>query len=130
MCLLEQSPGSAYPSVFWRPEWRLAADDLKRNRQLTFVMRECVFLYAFACFITDEKETFCDAILRFALDVRLLAGPSPIIRANPAPGFMGLYEDDSLLTYKVSLETGRVKNANNNQIAKKDIVELEGEILR
>lgn len=107
-----------------------AADVLKRNCQLIFVLRECVSSYTVACLITDEKrDTLRDAILRLALELRPLDGPPAIIRVDPAPGFIGLREDDTLLKYKVSLEIGRVKNTNKNPVAEKAIGELE-EILR
>lgn len=99
-----------------------AAVVLKGNCQLIFVLRECVSSYSVACFITDEKrDTLRDAFLRVALQLRPLDGPPAIIRVDPAPGFKGLGEDDTLSKYKVFLEIGQNKNINKNPVAKKAI---------
>lgn len=42
---------------------------------------------------------------------------------DPAPGFIGLREDDTLSKYKVSLEIGQNKIINKNPVAKKAIAQ-------
>ena len=74
-----------------------AADVLKRNRQLIFVVRETVTSYTAECLIDNEKhETLRDALARLIMELHPIDGPIAVVRVDPAPGFVAL-KDDSLL---------------------------------
>ena len=108
-----------------------AADIIKRERQLIFVVRECITSYTAACIIENERhDTLRDALICLCIGLRPLDGPAAVIRTDPAPGFMALRDDEALREYRLNIEIGRVKNKNKNPIAEKAIRELEGELLR
>ncbi|KAK3090592.1 hypothetical protein FSP39_012951 [Pinctada imbricata] len=108
-----------------------AADVIKQNRQLIFVLRETVTSFTAACIISDEKsQTLRDALLRLCMELHPLDGPHAVVRVDPAPWFIALREDDLLKYHRINLEIGRVKNPNKNPIAEKAISELEDELVR
>ncbi|KAK3099282.1 hypothetical protein FSP39_002008 [Pinctada imbricata] len=79
-----------------------AADVIKQNRQLIFVLRETVTSFTAACIISNEKsQTLRDALLRLCMELHPLDGPHAVVRVDPAPGFIALREDD-LLKYHLS----------------------------
>ena len=103
-----------------------AADVVKRNRQLIFILRECTSSYTVSLLITDEqKATLRDAILKTCLPIRPLTGPPAVIRTDPAPGFASLNNDEILRQHHIVIEVGRVKNPNKNPVAEKAVLELE-----
>ena len=59
-----------------------------------------------------------------------LDGPPAVIRVDPATGFMALRNDETLMSLRLSLEIGRVKNPNKNPVVEKAILELEEELLK
>lgn len=86
------------------------ADVLKRNCQLIPLLRECVTSYTVVCLISDEKRDILrEAILRLDLEFRLLDGPPAVISVDPAPGFIGLREDDTLMKHRFTIDIGQVK---------------------
>lgn len=108
-----------------------AADVLKRNKQLILVLRETVSSYTTACMIENEKQdTLRVALLKLVLGLHPLEGPSAIIRCDAAPGFVALRDDETLKSFKIVLEIGRVKNVNKNPVAERAILEFENELLR
>ena len=108
-----------------------AADVIKQNRQLIFVLRECITSFTSACIISDEKgDTLRDALLRLCMELHPLDGPCAIVRVDPAPGFMAIREDKLLEHFRIRLDIGRVKNPNKNPVAEKAISELEDELLK
>ncbi len=108
-----------------------AADVLKRNLQLIFVLRECVTSYTATCLIQDERsETLRSALLRTTLELRPLDGPPAVVKTDSAPGFASLVTDKLLTQHGLSIEIGRAKNINKNPIAERAVQELEAEIRR
>lgn len=108
-----------------------AADIIKRERQLIFVVRECVTSFTATMLVTDERaQTLRDGILQLCAELHPLDGPFAVIRTDPAPGFVALCNDELLNRHRISIEVGRVKNKNKNPVAEKAIRELESEILR
>lgn len=108
-----------------------AADVLKRNRQLIFVVRETVTSYTAACLIDNEKhETLRDALARLVMELHPLDGPIAIVRVDPAPGFVALKDDSLLQQLRIGIEIGRIKNINKNPVAERAIQELEEELLQ
>ena len=125
--LIEQSSEDPPESV----GLSFAADVLKRNRQLIFVLRETVTSYTAACLIDNEKhETLREALARLVMELHPLDGPSECVRVDPAPGFMALRDDGLLQKLRINIEIGRVKNVNKNPVAERTIQELEEELLR
>ena len=125
--LIEQSSEDPPESV----GLSFAADLLKRNRQLIFVLRETVTSYTAACLIDNEKhETLREALARLVMELHPLDGPSACVRVDPAPGFMALRDDGLLQKLRINIEIGRVKNVNKNPVAERTIQELEEELLR
>ncbi|XP_067660624.1 uncharacterized protein [Haliotis asinina] len=108
-----------------------AADVMRRERQMIFVLRECVSSFTLACLIEDEKAcTLRDALVRLCVGMCPLDGPRCVVRVDPAPGFLALHNDPLLSKHRMTLEIGRVKNVNKNPAAERAIQELELEILR
>ena len=108
-----------------------AADILKRDRQLTLLLREIVTSYTAACIVSDKKQTTLrEALACLETELHPLDGPSAVIRVDPAPGFMTLRNDETLKSLRLSLEIGRVKNPNKNPVAEKAIFELEKDLLK
>lgn len=108
-----------------------AADVIKRNRQLIFVVRETVSSYTSTCIIESERhDALRDCLARLCIEFRPLDGPPAIIRVDPAPGFIALVNDPTLLRLGIRLEIGRIKNSNKNPVAEKAVSEVEDELLR
>jgi hypothetical protein len=108
-----------------------AADVIKRERQLIFVVRETVTSLTVARLIDNERhDTLRQALLELCLPLVPLDGPASVVRVDPAPGFLSLRSDESLLRHNLVLEIGRPKNVNKNPIAERAIQELELELLR
>jgi hypothetical protein len=108
-----------------------AADVMKREKQLVFIMRECISSYTTARIIEDEKaETLRTAIIQSCIELRPMDGPFAVIRTDPAPGFQALVNDQMLQSHRISVEIGRVKNSNKNPIAERAVQELREHILR
>ncbi|KAL5020775.1 hypothetical protein ScPMuIL_002145, partial [Solemya velum] len=63
-----------------------AADILKRERQLIFILRECISSYTRACLINNEqRETVRDALLQLIMEIVPLDGPPVVVRTGGAP---------------------------------------------
>ena len=108
-----------------------AADVIKRNRQLIFVIRETVSSYTSTCVVESERhDALLDCIVRLCVEFRPLDGPPAIIRVDPAPGFIALVDDPTLQRLGICLEVGRIKNPNKNPVAEKAVLEVEDELLR
>ena len=108
-----------------------AADILKRDRQLILLFRKTVTSYTAACIVSYEKQTTLrEASACLATELHLRDGPPAAIRADTAPGFMALREDETLKSLRLSLEIGRIKNSNKNPVVEKAILELEDELLK
>ncbi|CAC5380848.1 unnamed protein product [Mytilus coruscus] len=107
-----------------------AADVLKRERQLVFVLRECVTSYTFTkLFDSERHQDLRDAIIQLLAEVHPLNGPIAVFRTDPASGFKTLVKDELLARQRITIELGRPKNVNKNSVAEKAIQELEDEIL-
>ena len=79
---------------------KFAADVVRRNRRVIFVIRECVSSYTTALLIPDErKEKLRDAILKTCLPIRPIANPPAISRVDSAPGFKSLEKVPSQSPY-------------------------------
>ena len=92
-----------------------AADVIKRQQQLIFVVRETVTSYTAACLISDERHnSLRSALASLCVSLRPLDGPIAIIRTDSAPGFQALVNDPFLQENRLCIELGRVKNINHN----------------
>ena len=108
-----------------------AADVIKRERQLIFVLRETVTSFTVACLIENERhETLHSALIRLCIELRPMDGPIAVIRTDPAPGFVSLVNDEQLHRHRLCVEIGRVKNCNKNPVAEKAVQEVVAELLR
>ena len=108
-----------------------ATDVIKRCKQLILVVRESSTSYTTSCLIHNEKhDTLRDALIRLLVGLHPLDGPHAVLRADPAPGFAALSNDDSLQQINVSIEIGRIKNKNKNPVAERAVQEMEEELLR
>ena len=108
-----------------------AADVLKRERQLIFIMRETVTCYTKACIIESESSSALrQALISLCVEMRPLDGPNAVIRVDPASGFKALLQDEQLRSHRITLEMGRIKNKNKNPVAERAVQELAGELLR
>ena len=108
-----------------------AADVIKRNRQLIFVIRETVTSYTSTCVIENERHHILrDSLARLCMELRPIDGPSAVVRVDPAPGCIALVDDPTLQRLGISVEIGRIKNANKNPVAEKAVAEVEDELLR
>ena len=108
-----------------------AADVIKRNRQLIFVIRETVTSYTSTCVIENERHhVLRDSLARLCMELRPIDGPSAVVRVDPAPGFIAVVDDPTLQRLGISVEIGRIKNANKNPVAEKAVAEVEDELLR
>ena len=84
-----------------------------------------------SCIVPDEKsDTLRDALARLVVGLHPLDGPKAVIRVDPAPCFVSLRNTNALQHLGVSVEVGRVRNANKNPVAEKAVQELEEELLR
>ena len=108
-----------------------AADVIKRERQLVFVLRESITSFTAACLIDNEQScTLREAMVQLCLGLRPEHGPMALVRTDAAPGFQGLVNDDQLRQLRICIEIGRVKSPNKNPVAERAIQELEAELLR
>jgi hypothetical protein len=108
-----------------------AADVLKRERQLIFLLRESVTSYTTTCLLVSERaDDLRDALLSACAELVPLKGVPVTIRTDPAPGFLSLRNDSTLRAHKIVLETGQQKNVNKNPVAEKAIRELTDELLK
>jgi len=108
-----------------------AADVMRQNRQMVFVLRETVTSYTITRLLDNEtQESLRSALLCSCLELRSLDGPNAVVRVDPAPGFIALRNDRALASNGISLEFGRVKNPNKNPVAERAIQELELELLK
>ena len=108
-----------------------AADVLRRNKQIIFVLRETVTSYTVTRLLDNEQhETLRDAIVSCCLELRPIDGPNAVIRVDSAPGLVALRNDSVLAKYHISLDYGRIKNINKNPVAERAIQELEEELLK
>ena len=106
-----------------------AADVLKRERQLIFVIREQVTSYTQAIIIPNERhEALRDALIQLMVVLKPANGPPSIVRVDPAPGFQALVDDYFLQEHNIVVEVGRHKNINKNPVAERAIQEFEEEI--
>ena len=104
-----------------------AADVLKRNHQLIFVVRETVTSYTAACLIDNENT---NALARLVMELHPLDGPVAIVRVDPAPVLIAMKDDSLLQPLRISIEIGKIKNINKNPVAERPIQQLEEEFLR
>ena len=126
-CLTQQSTSDPPATV----GISFAADVLKRNKQLILAVRETVSSFTTSCIIEDERrDTLRAALIRLCLELRPISGPCAVVRVDPAPGFAALANDEELRRHKITIEVGRVKNANKNAVAEKCMAELGDELLR
>ena len=80
----------------------LAADVIKRFRQLIFVLRETMTSYTSSVSLEDERhQTLCDAIVKLCLELRPKDGPPAVIRTDPL-----------LKKHRITIELGQAKNPN------------------
>ena len=108
-----------------------AADVIKRERQLIFVLRESVTSYTSACLIDNEQsKSLREALIRLCIELRPLDGPVAVVRVDPAKGFEALVNDELLHSNRICIEIGRVKNLNKNPVGERAVQEVEEEILR
>lgn len=81
----------------------------KGEKQLIFVMRECVSSYTSAHIVEDEKtSTLMNVIIQSCIELRPLGGPFAV-RTDPASGFEALANTDLLQSQRIPLELGRIK---------------------
>ena len=100
-----------------------AADVVRHNRQLIFVLRETVTSHTNTCLLNSEtQDSLRSALLCLCLVLRPLDGPHAVIRVDPAPGFVVLRNDEVLTHHNMSLELGRVKNPNKNPVAERAVL--------
>ena len=125
--LTEQSTGDPPDTV----GLSLAADIIKRSKQLILVLRECATSYTRTAMIQNEQaDTVRSALVALCLDIQAMEGPKSVIRTDPAPCFVALQDDPTFNSINIQLEIGRAKNLNKNPVAEKAIRELEEEIVR
>ena len=134
-CSLQKFPDKLIDQTSEEPPesvgFSFAADVLRRNRQLIFVLRETVTSYTVASLIDNERhETLREALARLVMELHPLDGPIALVRVDPAPGFIALKDDSLLQQLRINIEVGRVKNVNKNPVAERAVQELEEELLR
>ena len=115
--LFEEDPQLSDPTAHLRPPAAVgisfAADVLKRNKQLILTVCETVSSFTTSCIIEDERrDKLRAALIRLCLELRPVSGPCALVRVDPAPGFAALANDKELRRHKITIEVGRVKNAN------------------
>ena len=110
---------------------QFAADIMKRNKQLIFILRECTTSYTVTCIVENEKgDTLANALVQSCMDLRPLDGPYATVRVDPAPGFLALRNSPMLTDHRICLEIGEAKNVNKNPVAEKAVQELGTELLK
>ena len=108
-----------------------AADVLKRERQLIFILRECVTSFTSACFVESERrDPLREAIIELCVPLRPLDGPFAVVRTDPASALSALVHDPSLQAHRIHVELGRAKNDNKNPVGERAVQEVEQELLR
>ena len=108
-----------------------AADIIRIYKQKILVAREIVTSLTSACLIERENHSdIRDGLISLCVGLRPLDRPSAVIRVDPAPGFVKLKEDKTLLKHHLCIEVGRITNINKNAVAEKAIKELEDELIR
>ena len=113
------------------PIGRSFAADIKRSRQLIFVLRETVTSYTYSVSLEHERhQTLRDAIVKLCLELRPMDGPPAVIRTDPAHGLKPLVDDPLLKKHRITIELGQAKNPNKNPVAERAVQELETELLR
>ena len=106
----------------------VAADVIKRNKQLILLLRECSTSCTATCPISDETHaTLRDAITRLLIELHPLDVPRAVICVDSAPGFLSHARNDSLKHLNVWFDVGLVTNLNKNPVAEKAVQELESE---
>ena len=110
---------------------QFAADVIRREKQMIFVLRDVVTSYTWSALIENEQaKTLREIIMKLCIPVRPIDSPQSVIRVDPAPGFISLKEDEELQHYGIVIDIGRIKNTNKNPVAERGIQELEGELLK
>ena len=108
-----------------------AADVMKREKQLIFIMRECVSSYTTARIIEDERaKTLRTAVIQSCIEVRSLDGPFAVVRTDLSPGFQALVNDKTLHSHRISVQFESFKNANKNPVAERAVQEVREYILK
>ena len=107
-----------------------AADVIKGNKQLIFVLREVVTSFTASCLLQNEQhQSLRDALLQLCISLKPLDGPPVVVRVDPAPGFQSIWDDELLGRHGIQIELGSAKNPNKNPVAEKAVQELEAELL-
>ena len=118
ICLsLKKCPKISPPQVSSDPPNAIgvsfAADVIRRERQLIFLIRECVTSYTVCLLIPDEqKVTLRDHLIQLCAELIPLDGPLAVIRTDAAPGFVALTNDELLAKHRIAIEIGNRKNHN------------------
>ena len=95
------------------------------------MLQESTTSFTASCLVHDEKhDTLRDALTQLIVGLHPLDGPQAIIRVDPSPGFQSMANNDSLSHLNVTIEVGRIKNKNKNQVAEKAVRELKEELIR
>ena len=85
-----------------------AGDVVRRERQMIFILREYVTSYIQAITLQDEKnDSLRSAIILLVSPLQPAAGPTAVVRVDPAPGFKALRDDEILLRHGIAIEIGR-----------------------
>ena len=80
--------------------------------------------------ISSEKhEDLHNALIVLCSQLHSLHDGGTTVQVDPAPGFFSLATDPILLSHRITLEIGRVKNCNKNPVAERAIEELGLEFL-
>ena len=112
-----------------RPGLSFAADVMRRERQMIFVLRDCFSSMTYASIIFDEKmSSLRNALLIAASALRLSSEIT--VRVDNSTSFQGLFKDSILSSHGIRLVVGRVFNPNKNPIAERAVQELENQFLR
>ena len=75
----------------------------------------------------ERGESLIDALIILCIELRSLDGP--VIRTDPAPGFLSLVNDEVLYKYRIALGIRRAKNPNKNPVDEKAVRELADELI-
>jgi len=87
--------------------------------------------FTVAALVDNERYvTLRDALIQLCFPLRPMDGPPALICTDPAPGFKALVDDLLLHQHRITLEIGQAKNPNKNPVAKREVQELEAELLR
>ena len=62
--------------------------------------------------------------------IKPIAGPTTVVRVDPAPGFKSLVDDQTLLHHGITIEMGRKKNPNKNPVAERAVQEFEEQLAK